>query len=41
MPKKIKKADALLNLEDEDKLIAILRYFNWDQTKIEEKWFEN
>lgn len=40
MPKKIQKANELLNMDKDDDVIAILRYFNWNQSKLEEKWFE-
>ena len=33
IPAKIKAAKELIGL-DEDSVIAILRYFNWDQTKL-------
>ena len=28
-------------MEDESKLISVLRHFNWDQSKLEERWFDN
>lgn len=40
IPIKIAKANELLNLDDEDQVIAILRYFSWNQPKLEETWFE-
>lgn len=40
IPMKIAKANELLNLDDEDQVIAILRYFSWNQPKLEETWFE-
>ena len=30
MPKKIKDANKLLCFDDDDNVIALLRYFNWD-----------
>ena len=40
MPKKIRVANDLLNMDSEDDVIAILRYFEWNQHKLEENWFE-
>ena len=40
IPMKIAKANELLNLVDEEQVIAILRYFSWNQPKLEETWFE-
>ena len=41
MPQRIKKAKDLLCYENDDIIISILRHYNWNQTKIEENWFEN
>jgi len=38
---KIKNAEEVLCLENDDQTIAILRYFNWNQGKIDEKWWAN
>jgi hypothetical protein len=40
IPRKVKRADELLNLDDDDQVIAILRFFSWNQLKLEENWFE-
>jgi hypothetical protein len=40
IPMKVKRADEILNLGDEDQVIAILRHFSWNQLKLEETWFE-
>ena len=40
LPKKIGRTSELLGL-DEDSTIAILRHFDWDDTKVQEQWFEN
>ena len=37
----IKEADELLCLGSEDKVISVVRYYNWDLTKINDEWFEN
>ena len=39
IPKRVKAADELLCLENEDHVIAIMRHFIWDQSKINDVWF--
>ena len=41
MPKRVKRASEILYNDNEDTTISILRHFNWNQTKLEESWFEN
>lgn len=41
LPKKIKKANEILFLDNEDQVISVCRHFEWNQTKIQEKWFDN
>ena len=41
IPQKLQEANELLQLNNNDKLIAILRHFNWNQQKLEEQWFED
>lgn len=41
MPLKVKKANEILCLENEDQVISVCRYFNWNQLKLEDQWFEN
>ena len=41
MPLRIRKAKDLLCLDDDDDIIKIMRYYNWNQQKVEEKWFED
>lgn len=41
IPKRIQKAKDLLCIENQDTIISILRHFNYNQTKIEENWFES
>ena len=31
----------VLCIDNDDQIISILRHFKWNQTKVEEKWFEN
>ena len=40
MPKKVEKARELLGLDD-NTTISILRYFDWNESKMEEVWFED
>ena len=39
IPAKIKAAKELIGL-DEDSIIAILRHFTWNQTILEDQWFD-
>ena len=39
IPKRVKDADELLCLENEDHVIAIMRFFKWNQSKINDVWF--
>ena len=40
MPKQMEKAKETLCLED-DQVLAVLRYFDWNLTKLEEQWYDN
>jgi hypothetical protein len=41
MPLKVKLANEILCMENEDQVISVCRHFNWNQLKLEENWFEN
>ena len=41
MPKKMNELRDILDIESDDTLIAILRHFNWDPSKVQERWFDN
>mgnify|MGYP006091884259 CR=1 FL=1 len=34
------RANEILCLENEDQVISVCRFFEWNQLKIEEQWFE-
>ena len=38
IPPLVDKASELLDL-DEDKVLSILRHFNWNYVKLEDQWF--
>ena len=40
MPMKIKRANEILFLDNEDHVISVCRHFNWNQLKLQETWFE-
>ena len=41
IPQQIKKLDQTLCLKNDDKLIAILRYFKWNINKVNEEYYED
>ena len=41
IPKRIKQANDLLCLDKDDDVILVMRYFDWNQKKLEDKWFAN
>jgi hypothetical protein len=40
IPAKVRAAQELLCIEDDDKVISILRYYDWNQAKVEQEWFD-
>jgi len=36
----VKKVNELLDMENDDQAISILRHYNWSQRRIEEQWFD-
>ena len=41
IPKLVGKVNEVLCRESDDEVIAILRYFDWNVSKVEESWFLN
>lgn len=39
MPNILKEANETFFFEEEDKIITMMRYFNWDISKAQDKWF--
>ena len=37
---KIRRANDLLCFDNEDDVIKVLRHFDWNESKMEEKWFD-
>lgn len=40
VPNKIKEAQETISLDD-DKIIAVMRYFNWNLEKAQEEWYDS
>jgi len=41
IPSLVQKAQEVLCRDTDDEAIAILRHFDWNQRKMEERWFDN
>ena len=39
IPARVSQADDLLCLGNTDDIISVLRYFEWNQHKLEDEWF--
>mmetsp|Transcript_8328 Transcript_8328/g.12727 ORF Transcript_8328/g.12727 Transcript_8328/m.12727 type:complete len:149 (+) Transcript_8328:19-465(+) len=41
IPSLVAKANDILCRDNQDEVISILRFFDWNQRKMEERWFDN
>ena len=39
LPKRMKKANEVLFLNTDDDVMSVLRYFDWNQEKMESNWY--